>query len=184
MRASREEKEKSRERIIDAASRLLRKNGMNGASVDDIMKEAGMTHGGFYRHFPDKESLLAAAVADAFDHLAVLFDTMPAGRESNAADTFRSHYVSKEHRANPATGCPAAALGPDIARASEKVRAEFSQGLEKILTRLEARNKKNGASRHEAIRAFSMMLGAIILSRAADDALGGEILLACSKPPA
>jgi TetR/AcrR family transcriptional repressor of nem operon len=121
MRVSNEEKERSRERILAAAGRLFRERGIEGASVGDIMGAAGMTHGGFYRHFASKEDLLAAALAKAFAAFARPLSEAPSGETAQA---FRARYLSQAHRAAPGEGCPAAALGADVAR--EKALRELS----------------------------------------------------------
>jgi TetR/AcrR family transcriptional regulator, transcriptional repressor for nem operon len=176
MRVSNEEKERSRERIVAAAARLIRDCGLQGASVGDIMQAAGMTHGGFYRHFADKEHLLAAAITAAFDEFA-----RPLQHTSNptrASDEFRARYLSPVHRLHRAKGCPAAALGPDVARAGSEVRAAFSAGVSKVADGL-ARGIQAGDARELALRDLATLVGAMVLARAVDDTLAREILSAC-----
>lgn len=181
MRVSDEEKERSRARILAAAGRLFRERGVEGASVGDIMREAGMTHGGFYRHFADKDALLAAAITDAFTSFArPLLDAPDAAEARAAAEAFRKLYLSPTHRANPGQGCPAAALGPDIARAEPAVRAAFSDGVAQVVAGLARGQGTDLPTREAALRDLATMVGAMVLARAVDDDLGSEILAACA----
>jgi TetR/AcrR family transcriptional repressor of nem operon len=184
MRVSNEEKERSRARILTAAGRLFRERGVEGASVGDIMREAGMTHGGFYRHFADKEALLAAALTDAFASFAQPLAVASETEASAAADAFRARYLSQPHRAHPGQGCPAAALGPDIARSDPAIRAAFSEGVEHVLTGLAKGHGADTTARTTALRDLSMMVGAMVLARATTDDLAAEILDACAAKEA
>jgi TetR/AcrR family transcriptional repressor of nem operon len=180
MRVSNEEKEKSRARILAAAGRLFRERGIEGASVGDIMREAGMTHGGFYRHFADKDALLAAALTDAFADFAKPLLDAPDGETGSAIEAFRRVYLSQMHRENPGQGCPAAALGPDIARTDPAVRAAFSEGVDQVVAGLSKGRGAGATARTAALRDLSMMVGAIVLARAASDDLAAEVLEACA----
>jgi TetR/AcrR family transcriptional repressor of nem operon len=180
MRVSNEEKEKSRARILAAAGRLFRERGVEGASVSDIMREAEMTHGGFYRHFADKEALLAAALTEAFANFALPLLAASETAAATAADTFRARYLSETHRAHPGQGCPAAALGPDIARTDPAVRAAFSEGVDRVVAGLARANGAGAAARSAALRDLATMVGAIVLARASNDDLAAEILDACA----
>jgi len=175
MRVSKAEKAKSRERIVEAASRLFREAGAAGASVADVMRAAGLTHGGFYRHFADKDALLAAALTGAFEEL-----TRPLQQGTpEARARFRARYLSEAHRASAASGCPVAALGPDAARAGASVRDAFSRGIEAVVAGL-----GDPDARREAMRDFAMMVGAIVVARAVRDGLARELLAACRDEPA
>lgn len=184
MRVSTEEKNRSRARILAAAGRLFRENGVQGASVGDIMREAGMTHGGFYRHFADKDALLAAAVTAAFEAFAKPLQNSTDPGASAAVDAFRELYLSADHLATPAEGCPAAALGPDIARAGGPVRAAFSDGVNQLVEGLARGKTAEPSPRTAALRDLSMMVGALVLARGAQEAIASEILQACARPAA
>lgn len=177
MRGSSEEKAQSRDRIVAAGARMFREQGAQGASVGEIMQAAGMTHGGFYRHFLDKDALLAAAIAKSFDDF-----TRPLLETSGdtAVEAFRARHLSLGHRGAPGQGCPAAALGPDIARAGLGARAAFSDGVNRIAAGL----APGGAPRAEALRDLALMVGAIVLARGTTDDLAAEILAACRQRPA
>jgi TetR/AcrR family transcriptional repressor of nem operon len=183
MRVSTEEKERSRARILAAAGRLFRENGVQGASVADIMREAGMTHGGFYRHFADKDALLAASLSEAFESFAEPLDDASVDHAVAVAE-FRARYLSTDHLATPGQGCPAATLGPDIARTDTAVRAAFSHGVNRVIEGLARGNGPAKASRADAIRDLAMLVGAMVLARGATDPLAAEILNACESPPA
>jgi TetR/AcrR family transcriptional repressor of nem operon len=178
MRVSNEEKERSRARILAEAAKLFRREGVAGASVGDIMQAAGMTHGGFYRHFADKEELLAAAITDAFDTFAA--PLREAEDPAHAVARFQSRYLSGTHRANPERGCPAAALGIDVARADDRVRSAFSLGVEAMAKGI-ARGIEEEDARAQSLRMLSMLVGAMVLARATDDRLAASILSACRE---
>ena len=124
MRKSREEAAQTRMRIVEAASREFRKNGIVATGLNDLMKAAGLTHGGFYRHFASKDQLVAeacsAAIATMTERVAssASRERGRKGQEAAVAD-----YLSTEHRDNPRDGCPLAALGAELARADTQTRA-------------------------------------------------------------
>src|SRR5277367_6675075 len=115
MRKSREEAAQTRKRIVTAASSEFRKNGIVATGLNDLMKAAGLTHGGFYKHFESKDQLVAEACALAVD--ALIERLTAAGRSAAAM------YLSMEHKDNPAEGCPISAIGSELGRSDEKTRA-------------------------------------------------------------
>jgi TetR/AcrR family transcriptional regulator, transcriptional repressor for nem operon len=179
MRTSRAEKERSRERIIAAASRLFRARGVDATGVSDVMRTAGLTQGGFYRHFPDKERLLAAGLEAAFEEFAQQLEACSEDHAEAVREGFFERYLSLEHRDNPAVGCPAAALGADVARQGGLVRAAFSRGLERVLRGLARGRPSAPDPRGAALRALATAAGAVMLARALDDDLAREVLAAC-----
>ena len=181
MRVSQTEKEQSRKRIVASASRMLREDGIEGASLGDIMKDAGMTHGGFYRHFADKNALVETALDEAFDQLlGPLEAALDQESATVARDRFRNFYLSDHHRTQPGEGCPAAALGSEIARADESIRARFGAGLRKMISTLARTHNGNNADRDTAaIRELTLLVGAVTLARACDAHTGDAILDAC-----
>jgi TetR/AcrR family transcriptional repressor of nem operon len=175
MRVTREEAAKNRERIVATAARLFRENGFDGVGIDAIMESAGLTHGGFYRHFRSKNDLAAEAVAHG----------LAAGAERQAAvpsmEALVSGYLSPEHRANRENGCVIAALGSDITRQGKEVRRALTASVRVGIDRLaDLTNGSDTAARRRcAIAALAAMVGALILARAVDDvALSDEILAA------
>jgi TetR/AcrR family transcriptional regulator, transcriptional repressor for nem operon len=173
MRVSREKAAENRERIVEAASRLFREKGFDGAGVDAIMHAAGLTHGGFYGHFGSKDDLAAEAVTRAFGRSAE-----KQSRYATLSDLV-SGYLSERHCADRANGCAIAALGADMARQSEGVRRGLTAYVRAQLdhfTRL-LRNGTRASRRRRAIATLAGMVGALTLARALDDpALSKEIL--------
>jgi TetR/AcrR family transcriptional repressor of nem operon len=166
MRMSREEKGRSRARIVASAARLIRERGLDGASVGEVMQAAGLTHGGFYKHFPSKEALAEAAVEGAFAEILALLDQ---GDPREAMATYRDRYLSDRHVRSPGQGCPITVVGPEVARAPERLRSAFGAGVRAVVARF-ARVLKGSAKAREtaAYRQLSMMVGAIVIARATD----------------
>ncbi len=181
MRMSQDEKSKSHARIVASASRLMRERGVEGASVADVMKHAGMTHGGFYKHFDTKDALVERALESAFE--AFIGSLEEAEAETTLA-TFRALYLSAEHKAQPAMGCPIAALGSEIARSSRSVKTAFGAGVRRVVEALaKGREGSVTARRTAALRDLSMVVGAMIIARASDEDLAEEVLIACGGDP-
>lgn len=181
MRVSREQAARNREHVIDTAARLFREKGYSGIGVADLMKEAGLTHGGFYGNFDSKEDLMAAACVRAFDGATdrwrVLLETAP---ETALAQIVAS-YLSRRHVDHPGAGCALAALGGELARLGEPVRDIASAGVRAQIDMLAPLMAGADAQsqRRAAMAAYAGMVGALVLARAVNDtALGGEILQA------
>ncbi len=178
-------KEESHKRILAAAGRRFRADGLDGAALAAIMGEAGLTHGGFYAHFAGKEALIAAALEAA---LAEGWRRWLAGLEELApADAYRmiiGRYLSPAHRDAPATGCAMAALASELARRTGPSRLAFDGALLTLLESLE-RQMPEGAvpnRRERAIATTALCLGGLLLSRmVADPALSDAILLASRR---
>ncbi len=191
MRVSQAEKDRSHQRIVAAASRLIRERGLEGASVAQVMTEAGLTHGGFYRHFETKDALLAEALRAAFaESSRRLTPGERDGQPSSAppkrdADDFPALYLSRAHLDHPGVGCPVAALGTDIGRASDALKAVFGAGVRRMVSALAQRPRTGGAARRplstrkQAIRDLAMLVGALVIARASDPDTASEILEAC-----
>src|SRR5215212_9091744 len=117
MRYSDRHKQETRTKVVRAAAAAVRAKGPEGLGVAEVMAEAGLTHGGFYAHFPNKEALVVAALEEAFGQSARRFARMTDGLSHAAAlEVFVDSYVSPEHRAHPERGCPIAALSSDLPR--------------------------------------------------------------------
>jgi len=184
MRRTREDKAETHTAILAKASRLFRERGVEGASVGDVMAEAGLTHGGFYRHFDNKEALVAASIRAAFDSFTDAIDQRAAivGRERAVKDYF-DYYLSNDHLTHPGLGCPAPTLGPDVARAPDALKAEFGAGLNRTLAAfVKGLPGDEAANRAAATREFAFRVGAILLARASDPATAADILEACREP--
>jgi TetR/AcrR family transcriptional regulator, transcriptional repressor for nem operon len=179
MRVSREQFAENRQRILEVAARRFREKGLEGIGVDGIMDEAGLTHGGFYGHFASKADLAEQACAAAVGKSAEKWEAMARARpETGLAEIARS-YLSKRHRDNPGGGCVFAALGGEVARRSDAVRATVTKGVQAQLGILErvAGGRSKSTRRKQAIATMSGLVGAMVLARLVDDpALSNEIL--------
>jgi TetR/AcrR family transcriptional repressor of nem operon len=184
-RTSRETAAQRREEVVQAASRLFRERGVQGVSVPDLMGEAGLTHGGFYRHFESKDALEAEAYGRGLEQTAELVWSLI---EQNAGDGDAARaalfdlYLSPRHRDEPGAGCATAALAGDAARkpADNLLRQAVGHGVERMVDILEGLSGADGAAaRQEALASFSTLVGALTLARAtAGTALSEEILKA------
>lgn len=164
-------KERTHERIIESAARAIRRAGYEGASVADIMKDAGLTHGGFYAHFSSREALLVEALAHAGE---VSLEKL-AGDDDGDADltALAEKYLSDAHVATPESGCLLAALGSETRRQSPELRKIATRQVKELAGLIEQRlPKKRGRTdadaRDEALAALSTLVGALILARAVD----------------
>lgn len=170
MKVSREQVAENRRRILDVASRLFRERGFEAVTIAEIMKEAGLTHGGFYGYFESKDALIAAALADAL--------AGGAGPSDGLAE-YAAKYLSRRHRDDPAGGCPVAALAADTIRQPGGARAEMTAALKRQIKRLSAvaAGGNPAEKRRAAVGSWAAMVGAMILARVCDDpALSGELL--------
>jgi TetR/AcrR family transcriptional repressor of nem operon len=187
MRVSREQAEKNREDVISVASRLFRERGFDGVGIADIMKAAGLTHGGFYGQFHSKQHLAAEASSAALETSRQLLERVVANAGAGGFDAIVDFYLSDRHVQNPARGCPVPSLGADAARAGGPVQAAFETGVERYLGMLaQAIADQAGGTaasyRQDAIAAFATMAGALMLSRAvADPTLAAEIRQSCVR---
>ncbi|MBP2296533.1 TetR/AcrR family transcriptional regulator [Azospirillum rugosum] len=182
MRVSREKAAENRRRIVDVAGALFREKGFNGIGVADLMKEAGLTHGGFYGHFASKDDLAAEACATAMSGAAERWATLAEEKPAEALATLTGNYLSARHRDNITRGCPIATLGGDVVRQPEPVRRAFTDGLRPfidVLTRL-LPGETEEERRAEALAALSEMVGAVILARAVDDPELSDAILAAA----
>jgi TetR/AcrR family transcriptional repressor of nem operon len=179
MKVSRAEAAQNRERIIEVAARLFRERGFDGIGVAELMKFAGLTHGGFYGHFASKEDLMAQACARALEGSLDAMHKAAEGGGGNALSAVAAAYLSPAHRDRPGEGCALAALGAEAARHGSPVRGAFTQGVRSLvdmLTRL-LPGKSKRAKRERALAIFASMVGALVLARAVDDAeLSEEVL--------
>src|SRR5215472_12720580 len=183
MRVSREKFAESRKRILDAAATLFRETGFDGIGLSDIMKAAGLTHGGFYGHFGSKEDLEAQALSLALARSVTDWSQLVDSAAARPLAALAGQYLSPDHRENVGEGCPFAALGADTARRGERVRSAFTAGLKPFLELLSnvISGRSKAQRRRKAIAILAEMVGAIILARAVNNpALSDEILTATS----
>ncbi len=184
MRYSREHKKETHARIVRKASVRLREKGAHGIGVADLMKEAGLTHGGFYAHFDSREALVIEAFNYAMDRSTErwrkLAEETP--REKRFAAIVDA-YMTTIHRDDPGHGCAVPTLGPEIARESAKTRkaftARFDEMIEMMADQLPELPRK--AARAQAIATVATMAGALVLSRVAGSGEFSEEILAVGK---
>lgn len=183
MKVSRERAVANREHVIDVASRLFREKGFDGASVADVMRAAGLTHGGFYGQFDSKDHLAAAACERAAAGAEKKWRAVADQSGGEAFDALVAFYLDPERISAPGSGCVFAALGPEAARHGRPVRRVLGKGLEALLGILAHAIPGRSASerRSRAIAAMSQMVGAMVLARCvADRAHAEEILTAAA----
>lgn len=170
MKVSREQMAENRRRILDVASRLFKDKGFEAVSVAEVMKAAGLTHGGFYGHFGSKDDLVAQTLARA-----LAGDSFADGTFSD----FVASYLATRHRDNPGNGCPTAGLAAAIRHQTPAAKAAMAEGLRAQIARIEKALPKKGSAdtRRAAIGSWAAMVGAVILARAVDDPeLSDEVL--------
>ena len=193
MKVSKEQMAENRARILDAAAALFRERGFAGIGVADLMKAAGLTHGGFYGHFASKEELMARAseraLAGSLGGWQRLMDQAP----DDALRRIVRSYLSEAHRNHPEQGCAVAALGADVARQGSELRASVAEGVEAhaaLLAQLMPGDTPERRTR-EAWFAYAALVGGIVLARALDgpararqvlDAVADGVLDALRRP--
>ncbi len=183
MKVSREQAAANRERILDVASRLFREHGLDGIGVADLMKGAGLTHGGFYGNFASKEELIARACTRSLERSAQKWSEISAKAGNKSLSALAKPYLSARHRDSPGAGCAVAALGVDVSRRGPVVRHAFTEGVRSLVDVLAGvvPGKTRAAKRRAALAVYASMVGALVLARAVDDAeLSEEILEAVS----
>jgi TetR/AcrR family transcriptional regulator, transcriptional repressor for nem operon len=185
MRYSRDHKQTTRRRIVAAASAAFRERGVDGTGVDEVMRRAGLTHGGFYAHFHSKLELLAEACADAFD--AALDNLERIAGQSTPARRARvliDSYLSLHHRDNPGSGCLIVAVGADMARFNGAGRAGYARGFERHLDRLcdALRLSEDPVRNRDRVNhLMSALVGALLFARAVDDPPRSAALLLSAR---
>ena len=176
MRQSAEEKTKTHERIVEIASARIREEGIEGPGVAEVMQAAGLTHGGFYKHFGSRDDLIAEAADDAFAYANRTLAKY-AHDERDPLAAWVDWYLSTEHRDDPGTGCAVAALSGDINRGNDHVRGGYDALVEQYIGILEGMLGGGSDGRRQAIIAVSTLVGSLVLARAIDDdTLSNEIL--------
>ncbi|WP_313571848.1 TetR/AcrR family transcriptional regulator [Comamonas terrigena] len=192
MKVSKAQAAENRAGIVDAAARLYREHGLAGVGVADITRDAGLTHGGLYRHFESKDALAREACLRAFDWTITPLEALDTPRADAGPEqllqSLVDSYLSTTHRDHPGNGCPAAALAVDAARAGPEMSAVFAQGVEQNIQRFagalmpaSARDQRPATPEERArtITMLSSMVGALVLARATaagNPALSEEIL--------
>lgn len=177
--ASARRKDASHHRILQVAARVVREEGFAGAAVDLVMGEAGLTRGGFYAHFRDKDGMLVEALGVAFAQAhRNLFDVEPATGDGWLARA-SARYANRAHVEALGEGCAVAALAGEVARSSAPVREAFDHHVGDVIDEMSRRlagGRATAASRRRAIDVFSRWLGAVLVARSVGRALGDEVL--------
>ncbi|GAB3667403.1 TetR/AcrR family transcriptional regulator [Ramlibacter alkalitolerans] len=176
-------KQLTHDRIVDTAARVLRETGFYGVGVADIMKRAGLTHGGFYAHFPSREALLAEALERAGQDSRVRLDRSIAAREARGASRFRAlveSYLSEPHLKSVDSGCPVAALASEMPRQGEAVREAAQGRIDSLLAAVEAALPPGQAAGTAGVVA-AQLIGALQIARALGDNASGRRQLAAAR---
>jgi TetR/AcrR family transcriptional regulator, transcriptional repressor for nem operon len=181
---SQADKAETHKRIVKIAAKRLRENGLAGVGIAELMKEAGLTVGGFYKHFDSREDLVIEALGSAFGGWKRRIDTAASGGTPLSYESLIDDYLNEAHRDNPGTGCAFGALAGEIGRSNKRTRALASEQIRndiQLLAGLLSRKDRRTA-RSKAILTLSALVGAVALARAvSDDALSLEILKTVSK---
>ena len=184
MGSSQADKAASHERIVKAASRRIRRDGISGVAVADLMKEAGLTHGGFYAHFPSREALVIEAFAYAMDRSTAQWRKMAeqTPREKRLA-TMVENYLTATHRDDPGHGCAVPALGADITRESPKTRRAFAAKLEDMIEMMadQVDGVPRRTARKQAAAALATMMGTMVLARITGNGELSDDILAAGR---
>ena len=168
MKVSRQQAAENRRKVLELASQAFREKGFDGIGVAELMKQAGLTHGGFYAQFGSKENLMAEATEHAFQGLA---------QEYTSLTKLATSYLRPEHCGARGQGCPMAALAIDVARqANPEIRQAFTSGF-----RGAVENLAKCQDRQQALAGWSTLVGALILARAVDDPSFSQEILAAAR---
>jgi TetR/AcrR family transcriptional repressor of nem operon len=169
MRYVEDHRRQTHRRIVENASYGLRQNGAKGLSVVDLMKLAGLTHGGFYNHFDSRAALVGEAVAFAMDQMTERWKRLANGKANGERfETLIADYLSPRHRDNPKQGCALPTLATDVARSSPSERQAFASKLEKMIDVFVELLPDEGPeqARQIATGAIATLVGSMVLSRA------------------
>jgi AcrR family transcriptional regulator len=177
-RYGKDQKQATRRRIIDAAGRRLKRDGIDGSGVATLMTDAGLTNGAFYAHFESKEDLVANAVAEQLREQRASFSTLP--HDGAGLEQIVRAYLSVQHRDNTEGGCASAALLDEIGRSTDAIKRAYTDGVLVVIDDIAARLAPDDdpqSARVKTLSVFALMVGTLQLSRAlADRELADEVL--------
>ena len=165
-------KEATHDRIVETAARAIRRTGYSGAGVAEVMKEAGLTHGGFYAHFDSREAMLAEAADRAgADGMALLVRAAAAAPPKKALEVLLRTYLSQQHVEAVEMGCAIAALGSELPRQSAKVRRAATRRMKEMIDLVARQSPEWGqpGAHERALVTVATALGALVMARASDD---------------
>ena len=179
MKVTRQQAKLNRQRVVETAARLFRERGFEGVGVADLMKAAGLTHGGFYAQFDSKQHLMAEACEQALEESELMWREALERAPKKPLTAIASYYLSRKHRDNAGAGCVVAALGVEAARQGPIVRAAFTEAAKRFLEILgqvvPGRSAKT--RRRQALTSLAALVGAVALARTVSQAsLSEEIL--------
>jgi len=172
MKRSKAETAETHKNIVETASRLFRRDGIHATGVAEIMTAAGLTHGGFYRHFASKDQLVAEAFGAGSEALHQTVEAAVGDKiGKRAVRAIVDNYLAPKHRDHPGTGCPFASMGAELARADGDTRAAVTSAFAKLADAIAEQmpEKKPGTARSDAMFMLSAMIGALTMARAVDD---------------
>ncbi|MEW1718201.1 TetR/AcrR family transcriptional regulator [Streptomyces sp. NPDC093109] len=169
VRYAKEHKQETRQRIIETAGKRFKRDGVDGSGISALMSDAGLTNGAFYAHFASKDDLVARVVADELRTQVAKYGELRPGRPG--LEDFAREYLSPEHRDHSGAGCPSAALLGEIGRCGDEAKRAYTDGARDIVAEIAARLAPGDprSARGRAIGLFTMMAGALQLSRALSD---------------
>ncbi|PPC94308.1 MAG: TetR family transcriptional regulator [Methylotenera sp.] len=163
-------KEITHTRIVETAARAIRRSGYDGTGVADIMKEAGLTHGGFYAHFASRDAMLAEAADHAGAETIALAERIFAEVPGEQAlQALMNAYLSSEHLANIESGCSLAALGSEMPRQAPEVRKASTCRIKEMIGLIKSKLTDQSNAYEESLVTLSTMVGTILLARAVED---------------
>ncbi|MEV7997083.1 TetR/AcrR family transcriptional regulator [Streptomyces sp. NPDC086077] len=174
---SQAEKAATRERVLRIASRRVRMDGVNRPGVAELMKEAGLTHGGFYKHFDSRDDLIAQAAAFALAEGTAKMERSAHKNERDARAGLIDAYLAKQHRDGPATGCALVTLGAAAGRGDQHIKQAYENQVRTYLDLIAGLDDDAEDARAEAMLTLSALVGAVLMSRAvADKAFSDDLL--------
>jgi len=171
-RASTRSKEATHARIVEAAARAIRRSGYAGTGVADIMKDAGLTHGGFYAHFPSREAMLAEAADLAGGESVAMMERIAAATPpEQVLPAMMQAYLSKAHVKGIETGCAVAALGSEMPRQAPEVRRAATRHIKEMIDFVVRQSPDGGQpdAQERALFTIAALVGTLVLTRAVDD---------------
>lgn len=178
---SKAEKAATRERILRIASRKVRTDGVSHPGVADLMNEAGMTHGGFYKHFTSRDELIAEAAAAALAEGTSKMERSARNNDQDPRAGLIDAYLAKPHRDTPATGCALVSLGAAAGRGDQHLKEAYEKQVRTYLDLIAGLEGGAESARAEAMLTLSALVGAVLMSRAVtDEELSDELLTTVS----
>ncbi|MFO0550901.1 MAG: TetR/AcrR family transcriptional regulator [Polyangiaceae bacterium] len=172
-------KDATRARIVDEAASAYREHGLAGIGIQALMRRLGLTHGGFYVHFQSRDDLVAAAIGRAAEDVSERLRGSTTG--ADAVGQYIDRYLSEQHRDHPGHGCPVAALGAEAPRQSGPVQAALERAARGFMSSLSGTTAVKESMTDEAIGVASVLVGALVLSRALGDGPASKRVLTVGR---